>query len=614
METEEARRTDDSILEPLAAYKTKYESEFRRNCEEYFDELVKKSGVDLAQNRKTAEEYEAQERLAEESARRLAHSKIYRGLLIAAIAIGAVLLAIGIALLAVGVVAAGAALVSVGSVAVVLCAVLLVKVIVPRIKRSAEEHAEHQKKADEALQCAWAQMDPLNALFEGNVTKKLIEKTLPLIELDDYFNVRRYDYMSGKYGYGADDDPETSTIGILTGEILGNPFVVDRVLKHTMGMFTYMGSIVIHWETHEIDSEGHSVVVHHSQTLTATVTRPKPYYSRETRLIYGNEAAPDLHFSRKPAHVEDLSEKARASKVKRGVKKIRKKQKKAMGKGSSFTEMGNEEFDVLFGAIDRDDDVQFRLLFTPLAQKNMLALLKDSEGYGDDFYMRKSGCLNYVVSEHSAQWDMEETRDRYQSYSAERSRNRFLSFNEQYFRSLYFDLAPLLSIPLYQQHKPHEYIYRENYPRRFTAQESEYAVNSMEKGAFAPADAATPSILKTSFLATDGASDRVSVTANAYRTEPRVEFVPVFGGDGLMHNVPVNWLEYIPVRAETVVEMKEIGLSDRDFFREANGGKYSSAMNKHANRAFGYHHGILCCVVPDENAGFDADFTIKKEE
>ncbi len=611
MSSDERRETDDLILEPFTAYKTEYESKFRQNCEEYFDGLVGRSGIDPEENRRTVASYRAQNRLIEQISGLLSRYRGLKGLHIFLIVLGAVLLAAGIFLLVRGENLTGAVLLAVGVLFVVLFPVLLAKVILPRLRQNEEKRQKMQAKADEILRKAWEQMAPLNALFEGNVTKKLIHKTVPLLFLDDNFNVRRYDYLNGKYGYGRDDDPETSTVGILTGEIVGNPFVVDRTLVHTLGTYTYTGSIEIFWTTTHTDSEGHLVTEHHSQTLTASVTKPKPYYSERTRLIYGNEAAPDLHFSRRPAHVEDLSEKERERKIKKGTKAIRKKQAETVGGAGAFTEMGNEEFDVLFGALDRDNEVQFRLLFTPLAQKNLLALLTDEEGYGDDFEMTKAGCLNYIRSEHSAKWDMEEDRSRYFSFSLDDSRAKFLDFNGQYFRSLYFDLAPLLSIPLYQQHKPHEYIYRESYPRYFTRQETEYAVNSLGAAAFAHPSAATQSILKTNFLSRDGKSDRVRVTANAYRAVDRVDLVPVFGGDGQMHEVPVNWVEYLPVSNTKVVKMKEIGLSDRDFFAAAESGEYRSAIAKHGGEKYGYRHGILCCIVPEEDTAFDADFTLR---
>ncbi|MDE6302379.1 MAG: hypothetical protein K2M36_02190, partial [Clostridia bacterium] len=402
-------------------------------------------------------------------------------------------------------------------------------------------------------------------------------------------------------------DNTRSTMAILTGEILGNPFVVDRELVRTMGTQTYTGSIVIHWTTTYRDSEGKTHTQHHSQTLTASVTKPKPYYSQQTRLIYGNEAAPNLCFSHKPSHAERLSDKALESKVKSGSKKIQKlHEKQIKNGGSNFTEMGNSEFDVLFGALDRNNEVEFRLLFTPLAQKNMLALMKDDYAFGDDFYFTKSHCLNYISSEHSARWDLDTHYTRYQSYDVDDALAKFKSFNHHYFKSLYFELAPLLSIPLYQQHKPKEYIYKDSYFRNYTSYEAEYAVNKMGKRVFEHSLAATEAILKTNFVAKDGSSDKVGVTAHSFRTEDRVDFVTVLGGDGHMHSVPVHWLEYIPVQQYSTVKMKQLNMTDKEFNRKMSNSVFSSAINSNGSARV-FAHSILCCLVSANNISFDTD-------
>ena len=62
--------------------------------------------------------------------------------------------------------------------------------------------------------------------------------------------------------------------------------------------------------------------------------------------------------------------------------------------------MANRAFEVLFHAVDRDHPIQFRLLFTPLAQEQTVKLLRDREiGYGDDFAFRKSRMMNRSASE-----------------------------------------------------------------------------------------------------------------------------------------------------------------------------------------------------------------------
>ena len=119
------------------------------------------------------------------------------------------------------------------------------------------------------------------------------------------------------------------------------------------------------------------VTNHHTQTLTAQVTKPFPYYYESPYLVYGNEAAPDLSFDRNDSNAENMSEKQIEKEVKREIKKLEKKSERSTMKGQDYTTMANSEFEVLFGAHNRDNEVQFRLLFTPLAQKQLLALIKD---------------------------------------------------------------------------------------------------------------------------------------------------------------------------------------------------------------------------------------------
>ena len=597
---------DDILLEPLKAYKDVYEKKFDENAKKYFEGLVSQSAMDVPENRKTVAEHKKEMSVLNNLKKRLSKQNILRGFLIFLAVVGFIMLGVGIYLLIVGNTLVGAILTPIGAVMAIVTIVVTVTVLNSKIKKLKEECENQEKIANEIKTKAWQQMAPLNGLFESNATKKLIEETVPLIQLDDNFNMRRYDYLSGKYGFRDNADNRRSTIGILTGEILGNPFVVDRELVQNMGTETYTGTMVITWTTTYRDKDGHTHTQHHSQTLVAHVTKPKPVYSTQTRLIYGNEAAPDLTFSHSPSHAEQLSDKQLESKVKSGAKKIEKQQNKQLNNANSnFTGMGNEEFDVLFGALDRDNEVQFRLLFTPLAQRNMLDLMKDKEtGFGDDFHFFKSKCLNYISSEHSASWDLNTDYSRYQSYDVDDSYNRFIAFNRHYFKSLFFDLAPLLSIPLYQQHKPHEYIYMDVYPRNYTSYEAEYAVNKLGQNAFSNSLSRTQSILKTNFLKKDGKSDELQVTAYSFTTEERVDFVPTLGGDGHIHNVPVHWLEYIPVTKDSRVKLKELAMTDKQFGKKLGEDGFKSTISKFG-RAVSFSHGLLCCLVDGDDLAFD---------
>ena len=599
---------DDRILEPEKAYREYYKQKFNDNAEAYYKELVKKSGINVESNRISAQKARDARVKADKSLANLSKKKGLRVFLIVLCVLAVLPAVVGIPALVNEIYLAGGLLLGIGLALGITFIVLIVAVLNPRIKLAQQIFDADEKIAKDFYEQALKEMAPLNALFEGSATKELIEKTVPLLQIDDDFTMRRYDYLSGKYGFGENTDENSSTIAVMTGEILGNPFVIDRELYTYMGSQTYTGTLVISWTTSYTDSEGHRRTQTHTQTLVATVTKPKPFYAKRTRLIYGNEAAPALSFSREPTHAEDLSEKKLERKVKSGSKKLKKLQNKHMtddDPSTNFTMMGNEEFDVLFGATDRDNETEFRLLFTPLAQRNMLALMKSNEGYGDDFSFSKKGCLNYISSEHSEAWSPEVDCSVYRSYDVDIAGRQFVAVNNEYFKSLYFDFAPLLSIPIYQQHKPHEYIYKETYAHNYTGYEAEYAANKLGEGCFRHKQADTQSILKARHIGVNGGTDSVKITAYAYKTVEHVEVVPVWGGDGRMHGVPVPWTEYIPVQSERVIGMKRISASEKEY-NGAVGGELKSAISKYAGASV-WAHGIFCCVLTNENSTLEQD-------
>lgn len=605
---------EDILLEPVKAYTEIYARAFEDNAVAYFDDLVKSSGINVDENRATVAKYNKELATIKELKNKLNGVKVGRGFLIVLLVIGLLAAALGAYFVATGANILWSIAIALGVVAVIVALVVIFKVIRPKIKQREQSIDKHSENASALQQQAYEQMRPLNELFESDATKKLIEKTVPKLVIDDLFDVKRYDYLSEKYGFRDNDDLTSSTLEILSGEILGNPFVVDREIVETMGTKKYTGSRVISWTTHYTDSQGHSHTQHHSQTLYASVEKPCPYYNNRTRLVYGNEAAPKLTFTHKPSHAEKLSPSELERYVKKQSKALKKLQRKAVtdnDETTNFTEMGNAEFDALFGATDRDNEVEFRLLFTPLAQKNMLNLLKSKDSFGDDFYFRKARCLNYISSEHSERWDLDTDYRRYQSFDCDASKRKFVNFNNQYFKSLYFDLAPLLSIPLYQQHKPHEYIYKTSYTRNYTSYEAECAVNKMGQKYFEPEFAATPSILKSGWVNKEGATDEVQITAYAYATESRVDYIAVFGGDGLFHDVPVHWEEYIPVSKESRVKIKQLNISDKEFNAKRTDTDVSNVLSSQA-RLYNYYRKLLCCLLGDDSTDGTFDGAVDK--
>ena len=83
----------------------------------------------------------------------------------------------------------------------------------------------------------------------------------------------------------------------------------------------------------------------------------------------------------------------------------------------------------------------------------------------------------------------------------------------------------------------------------------------------------TRNLLRTHVLSEDGGKSVVAVTAHGYRGVPRVDYVPVRGGDGYLHDVPVEWTEYVPIEKTTpMTVMERDGLSLAEFRTGAQNG------------------------------------------
>ncbi|MBE6618309.1 MAG: hypothetical protein E7626_00830 [Ruminococcaceae bacterium] len=550
----------DAIFEPLEYYVNYGKDTHKKNVSEYFDELTAKSGVDVEENRTTVKRYRDKLAKIEALKKELRKNKTLRVVSIVLSVITVVLLAAFLPEVALKI----AVCLPIGVIAVFVI-VSVFKKTGKKIKELDEKVAKESDEANVILCEARAQMAPLNALFSDNDTFDLIEKTMPQISFDKQFKRENLEDLKNNYDFNGTIAENSSVLDVVSGTIYKNPFVFERIRTCEIVPYTYTGTLLITWTTYSFDSKGRRVAHHHSQTLVAHVTKPKPQYTVSTQLSYGCQAAPDLSFTRENKHYERLSENEVEREVRSGAKKLKKKSNKALKTGKSFTEMANTKFDVLFDATDRDNEQQFRLMFTPLAQREMLDLVRSAEGYGDDFDFFKRKKLNIIRSEHSQSRDMDTSAKRYYSFDFDEIKSLFNNFNNDYFKSVYFDFAPLIAIPAYQEEPTATFEAPSYSDIGYTQYNYEMIANKMDARVFAHERTATESILKTVLVERTDTSDTVEVTAHSYAGEPRTDFVPMLGGDGKMHLVPVYWTEYIPLSRSTNITVKNIGLTTTQY-------------------------------------------------
>ncbi|MCD8209540.1 MAG: hypothetical protein LUC31_01835 [Coprobacillus sp.] len=586
---------EEAILEPLDLYNRTYKHDVHEAGVQYFDDCVEKAGVDLAVHRENVKKYNAAKGKYALHSRKASNLRGWRVFLIILAVLGGIAALAGFILIGSNGVAA-AVLIPVGIVVLVASILVICLALNRRIRQADSAAAKHKKDVDELREKCMDDVRRVTSLFEWNIPTKIIRENVPLIQIDDTFDMKKYDYLSHKYNIGDNNDKNTSTVFLLSGTIAGNPFLFVRNFYTYMGQKTYTGTLPVTVPVRVYDGE-RWVTTMKTEILTATLEEPAPFYNYETFLVYGNDSAPNLTFSRKPTISKLDNDKDIDKYVKSETKKLDKTADKAIKKGGKFTPMSNEEFETIFHAWNRNNEVEFRLLYTPLAQENTLKLLKrttPNNPYGDDWQFSKRKCLNYVTSEHSQMLDVYMRPDRYVGYyDLDKLKKDFVEYIDNYFKCLYFDIAPIISIPLYQQMQPREFIYQDSYDSNYTMLEDECAVNAFPRTTFVHPHSATDAILKTKILKKHNNYDEVKVSAYSYTGTERVTPVTVPASNGHLYAVPVKWVEYHPIKKDSVVNIANNNAPKTDYkscfdrFNETQSGKLKEDDN------FIFHHRFI---------------------
>ena len=534
------------IYDPLEEYVTVFRDKFQQVAQDTFDQLAQEAQVDVDANRETCQLLYGAQNDKHSLEGSITGLKFLMGLLSALTVAAAILVGVQSQVWPQTTIAAV-------SVAAIISLLIALLAVLPQIRKKKTDLEQITSRVLTLQQQAWEQMAALNGLYDWDILTRMMSLTVPRLEFDDFFTTQRLADLEQTYGWDSSFNADRSVLYAHSGLINGNPFVICRTKKMEMGTKTYVGTKVIHWTTRERGSDGNYYTQHHSQTLTATVTAPCPYYYEKTRVIYGNVAAPDLIFSRVD---NDLAGRENSLAFKWERRKLRKKARDLTG--SDYAMMTNEDFEVLFNTSDRNNNQQFALLFTPLAQESMLRLMRDEEhGYGDDFDFYKNKMINTIVPQHIQEITLDCNPKQFEHFDFEQAKDNFVSVNAEHFRAIYFSLAPLLCVPMYQQIRSHKDIYGCDMPKRSAFWEHEALANFWGKEHFQHPSCVTDCILKTTNRVAKDAKSVIEVTAYGYSTKQHVKYVSTFGGDGRWHNVPVYWDEYIPVTGMGSLDIEE---------------------------------------------------------
>ena len=597
------------LVEPIKLYNSQLKDAFHDNAVEYFDNLLKQSEIDVNKNRELSKQYYDKVNKINNLSKSLSGKKGLKGFLIFLIVFLFIAMIVFVILCFNGALSNLRwlwfilAFASLGG-AIVL--IVHVSSKLNKILKNLNEQIQILNGEAELLKSqAISVISPLFSLFDYNIPATLITKTMPLIQMDEIFDPSKYQYIHEKYGFNENKDKDRSTVYVQSGSILGNPFIIMKDYVTYLYKKTYTGSLTIFWTTREYDGKTWRTV-NHSQVLHASYQEDAPAYYYDTYLVYGCDAAPKLSFSRKPTVHKDWDEKDIAKKARSFDKKLDRLVEEGIKNNTGFTKLQNAQFEMCFNALDRDNELEFRLLFTPLAQNNLMQLLTSKEPYGDDFSFIKNKCLNYIKSDHSQGDNLYETDpQQYFHFDIDVMKKNFINSLDNYLKMFYFDLAPLISIPLYQQTKTKEYIYKDIYYANVTSFEVESTANGYDPELFRPGETSTGIILKEEFLYKKGNSDIVNIHSYSYKGINRTIYIPVSGGDGKIHNVPVDYIEYEPRDAVTPLQIQRLDTTRTDFINKTATSGFTSYFTGNRNNAIIFRKRFFSSILQNDASIYD---------
>lgn len=284
----------DDVHEPLGQYSSQFKAAHINHTSDFFEDLVRQSGVDENANIKTVRELRELEKQAAGAGSTNKWWRILRGVTIAAAVLAALYIFANYwwPWLALPAVVFGVAV-----------------YMLNRVINDSDAQLKRLREACDAKRAvAWGQMAPLNRLFDWDIVAKLMAKTVPRIAFDPYFSNGRMQELQNTFGWSGHLGEAHSIVFSHSGVLNGNPFILARTLSHWMGSKTYHGSLQISWTEQYRNSQGKWETRTRHETLHASIERPFPEYENQTFIVYGNEAAPDLVFSRHPSKLSKLED------------------------------------------------------------------------------------------------------------------------------------------------------------------------------------------------------------------------------------------------------------------------------------------------------------------
>ena len=448
---------NEKLLEPADYYENELKNKCKELTEEVINKLVEESNVDIAENRKTVNKYT-------NTKNKMQPLKDQRKLIIVIRILLMICTTVSLfyCCMYAFVYSQDKTHINNLMLSIVLSIFFIVGIYFTHksedeIKNNAEKL---QNECNSLLEKAYSEMYPLNYLINQETILSIAHKTLPDLVILPYTNNAFISELAKLCQNTGDklqhlsniiSNGDTTITSILSGTIDHKMYMYLSYMFFKMGEKTYSGSETFSYEDTYRDDDGKIQYETCYETLTAYITRPYPEYNNYEYAFYYSSACPSLIFERHPIGDIIDNEYALNRLIKKNEKKFAKQEKKALENGEQFTAMSDVEFETIFNTKYRNNDIEFRMMYTPFAIKNFIKLVKSDVGFKDNFSLIKNGVTTvYIPEVNNHPYDyIRPSANSIASYSYDAITENFKTISEKFFKDIYFTLSPMFMIPIY---------------------------------------------------------------------------------------------------------------------------------------------------------------------
>ncbi|ADE19468.1 MAG1210 family protein [Mycoplasma crocodyli] len=566
----------EKIYDVNKTFKDKYQQEHEENTINYFCDLVEKSKIDISENIKTNVEIRKLEKSLVSKTKSTKTNKKMKKVLIV---LGVILFLLGWYFLIGPFVLSGAKdytttkkiILSLSGGLMLIISILMILYVFKINKKILANNLMNSKsdaKLEELKELVKKQLEPLNGLYSYGTLNQIVSKTIPDFEFNDFLNAEWLHNFLNTYNFEIIDFGKNGSYkSLISGELYGNKFLLADMIKLEIETKKYFGNLEVAYSEKSKKINGDTVIKTVKQNLEASVVKSYPNFYQSPFLLYGNQLLPNLDFSRDPSELNSKKPDEVDKFIQKKAKEFEKLDRNSTKQGGQFSLMSNLDFEVLFNCTDRNNEKDFRMLFTPSTQKELTDIFRDRDtSFGDVYTWVKNSNMNILMSSCLEDLKFEDyidettvecnsklyySPDEFYNTNINIARQKFIDANVFYFKKLYYIFAPILATHEFHNSKPKETTKKYNGEANFATIQHEEFANELLKNeidAVSHNESLIDDIMKTKLVTKHGLVDEVEATAYGFNAVEKVDYIDVKAGNGKYYPVPVTWYDYVPVK------------------------------------------------------------------